>query len=159
MKSSVPFRISALPLEPFIPLFSLDDAELAKHGGRRCIADRKPGFPCRVSLLDADPGERVILVPFSHHSVDSPYQASGPIFVRQGAKQAILDVNEVPESVRGRLLSIRAYDASGLMVDAEVAEGSELESQIERFFALPHVAYLHLHNARPGCYSCRVDRV
>src|SRR5262249_25942493 len=124
----------------------------------RCLADKKPGFPCRVSLLDAEPGERLILVPFSHQAVDSPYRASGPIFVREGAKQAILDVNEVPESVRGRLFSIRAYDSNGLMLDAEVAEGCELEAQIERFSALPAVAYLHLHNARPGCYSCRVDR-
>jgi hypothetical protein len=159
MKSSVLFRISALPLEPFVPLFPLSDAELASHGGLHYVADKKPGFPCRVSLLDAEPGERVILVPFPHHAVDSPYRASGPIFVREGAKQAMLAVNEVPQSVRGRLLSIRAYDADGLMVDAEVADGRELEGQIERFFASPNVAYLHLHNARPGCYSCRVDRV
>jgi hypothetical protein len=64
----------------------------------------------------------------------------------------------VPESVRRRLLSIRSYDASGLMVDAEVAEGQELEHHVERFLTNPTVAYLHLHNARPGCYSCRLER-
>src|SRR5262249_19577580 len=127
MKTSVPFRITALPVEPFVPLFSRSDAELATFGARRCVADKKPGFPCRVSLVDAEPGERVILLPFSHHAVDSPYQASGPIFVREGARQADLDVGEVPELLRERLLSIRAYDSCGLMVDAEVGEGRELE--------------------------------
>ena len=30
--------------------------------------------------------------------------------------------------------------------------------QVDRFFGDPRVRYLHLHNARPGCYNCRVDR-
>jgi hypothetical protein len=39
-----------------------------------------------------------------------------------------------------------------------VSPGSELEALIERFLAEPRVAYLHVHNARRGCYACRVDR-
>ena len=57
------------------------------------------------------------------------------------------------------MLSVRAYDAVGLMVGAEICEGSRLEAQVERFFARGEVAYLHLHNARPGCFACRVERV
>ena len=60
--------------------------------------------------------------------------------------------------MRRRLLSVRAYDAAGTMTDADVVEGTELEGTVTRLFADPAVAYLHLHNARPGCYSCRVDR-
>jgi hypothetical protein len=159
MASTVSFRISALPLDPFVPLFALNDDELARHGARRCVADAKPGYPCRVSLVDAEPGERVLLLPYRFHDVASPYQASGPIFVRETARPAVPGINEVPDAVRRRLLSVRAYDSAGVMVDAEVAEGRELESQVERFFADERVAYLHLHNARPGCYSCRVDRI
>src|SRR5262249_54388638 len=135
------------------------DAELAKHGACRCLADSKPGFPCRVSLVDAEPGEQVLLLPFTHHAVNSPYQASGPIYVREGARQATPAIGEVPQSVRQRLLSLRAYDAAGFMLDAEVTEGSALEAHVERFFADARVAYLHVHNARPGCYSCRIGRV
>ena len=158
MQTSSAFRVVGLPIEPFVPLFSLSDAELAKHDARRYVADHKPGFPCRVSLVDAEPDERVILLPFAHHACKSPYQSSGPIFVREQARPAILKVGELPQVVRGRLLSIRGYDADGLMVDADVAEGSELERHIQRFFADSRIAYLHLHNARPGCYSCRVER-
>lgn len=153
------FRIRALPLERFISFFAMNDVELAKHNARRCIADEKPGFPCRVSLVDAEPGERLILLPFEHLDVASPYRSSGPIFVREQALQADLDVNEVPEVVRHRLLSVRAYDAAGTMTGAEVTEGRELAHQVRRFFADAKVAFLHVHNARPGCYSCRVDRV
>jgi hypothetical protein len=53
---------------------------------------------------------------------------------------------------------VRGYDADGFLVDAEVVEGREIESVIEKMFADQQVAYLHVHNARPGCYSCRIDR-
>ena len=153
------FRIRALPIEPFAPLFTLDDDALSARGARRCVADAKPGFPCRVSLEDAEPGERVILTGYAHQNDGGPYQASGPVFVREGARQAEPEAGEVPESVRIRLLSARAYDRDGLMIGAEVVEGRDLEAQIERWFADPRVRYLHLHNARPGCYNCRVDRL
>jgi len=159
MTTPTPFQISALPLEPFLPLFSLTDDELLARGARRCVVDAKPGYPCRVSLRDAEIGEKVILLTHTHHPVDGPYQASGPIYVRESAEPARLEPGEVPEVVGGRLLSLRAYNAKGLMRAAEVFEGHELEQQIERLFADPKVAYLHVHNARPGCFSCRVDRV
>jgi hypothetical protein len=159
MKYSTHFRILGLPIEPFRSLFALDDAALAKHGACRRIADSKPGFPCRVSLVDAEPGERLLLLPYKHHDVAAPYQASGPIYVREVAREATPGIDEVPEVVRGRLMSVRAYDGDGFMQGAEVTEGRLLEETIERFFGDARVAYLHLHNARPGCYSCRVDRV
>lgn len=155
---SATFRIVALPAEPFAPLFDLDDAELAARGARRMVVDARPGYPCRVSLSDAEIGETVVLLPFVHHDVDTPYRASGPIFVRQGAAAAGLAPGEVPAMLLHRQLSLRAYDAGAMMVRSEVLEGSELEAAIGRCFADPQIAYLHVHNARPGCYNCRVER-
>ena len=152
------FQISALPREPFTPLFALDDDALAQHGAARYIVDKRPGFPCRVSLEDAEPGERVILVPYEHQPALSPYRASGPIFVREAAQTALPDPDAVPELLRARLLSVRAYDSNHLIVDAEVTDGRELESCVRRFFNRRSVAYAHIHFARPGCYACRVDR-
>ena len=115
--------------------------------------------PCRVSLRDALPGEVSILLHWEHHAArTSPYRASGPIFVREGAIETASFVNHVPEQQRIRLLSVRAYDAGGFMLDAEVAPGAELEALVRRFFRRPEVAYLHAHNARRGCYSCRIGR-
>ena len=153
------FRIRALDAETFAPLFALADSELAARGILRVVADEKPGFPCRVSLADAEVGETLLLLHHLHHDVPGPYRASGPIYVRERALAATPAPGEVPVSVRGRLLSFRAYDAAGLLRDADVAEGRELESVVARLFADPSVAYLHVHNARPGCYSCRVDRM
>jgi len=152
------FRIVGLPLAQFESLFSLDDNELARKGARRLIVDAKPGFPCRVSLQDAEIGERIILAPFVHHDVELPYRASGAIFVRETAKEIELAPGEIPDVVTSRVMSVRAYNDKGMMVNAAVIPGKELESPIEKFFDDAKVSYLHLHNAGAGCYSCRVER-
>jgi hypothetical protein len=120
--------------------------------------DESPGYPCRVSLEDASVGEQVILTPFVHHNVDSPYRSSGPVFVREAAREAEPRENEIPELLRHRELSVRAYDQSGMMVDAAVVRGSKLEGYIHRSFESEEVGYLHIHNAGPGCFNCVVER-
>ena len=152
------FQFIALPAEQFASVFSQSDEELEAIGGRRIVVDEKPGFPCRVSLADAEIGETVLLVPFIHHDVSSPYRASGPIFVRSDARTATPAVNEIPAMFTHRLQSIRAYDAAAMMVDAEVVNGSALAETIRHLFANDRVSYLHIHNAKPGCYNCRVVR-
>lgn len=152
------FRIVGLPLAQFQSWFSLSDDELVKRGARRMTVDAKPGFPCRVGLADAEIGETVILLPFAHHDVDSPYRATGPIFVRENASEADLAVGEVPEVVLSRTMSVRAYNKNAMMLDGSVIPGSEIKSHIEQLFANPDIAYLHLHNAGAGCYSCKVER-
>ncbi len=153
------FRISGLPLAQFAPLFALPDDQLAERNIVRRIADRKPGFPCRVSLRDADVGESVLLLNYEHQAVATPYRSSHAIYVREDAQQAAPEVGEVPEVLSSRLLSVRAFDASGFMANADVVHGVELAAAITRFLAQPTVAYLHLPNAKPGCYAARVDRV
>ena len=153
------FRICGLPALQFQPLFAMTDAQLEAIGVRRCSADDStPGYPCRVSLMHAKPGEELILTSFQHQNANSPYRASGPIFVRKNAVETFTAVNTVPNPLRVRLLSIRAYDSNDLIVDAEVIEGANLEAALAHFLAQESVAYLHVHNARRGCYACRIDR-
>jgi hypothetical protein len=155
---STPFRVVALPAERFAPLFELTDEELGARGARRMVVDGKPGYPCRVSLADAEIGETVILLTHTHHEVESPYRASGPIYVRRGAATAEPTPGEIPVMLRHRQLSLRAYDAEAMMVRSEVVEGREVAAAIGRHFEDPAVSYLHVHNARPGCFNFRVER-
>ncbi len=155
---STDFRITALPTEPFEPFFHMTDEQLAAAGAARMTADKKPGFPCRVSLADAEVGEEVVLLPFAHHEVGSPYRASGPIFVRKQAKMAAPVVNEVPQKLLTRLLSLRGYDRRAMMVGATVVEGAGVATALRQLFADEVVEYVHIHNAKPGCFACRADR-
>lgn len=154
----MPFRISALPYAPFAPLFALADDVLHARQARRVIAGPNGGYPCRVSLVDAAPGETLILAHYEHQPVDSPFRASHAIYVREAAIEAPLAPGAVPALFRTRLLSLRGFDEEGMMQAADVVEGVALEPAIETMLADPAVAYLHLHYAKPGCYAARVDR-
>jgi hypothetical protein len=151
-------RYRGLGADSFSHLFGLSNDELVARGMRRIVVDEKPGFPCRVTLEDAERGERVILLPFEHQSAHSPFRASGPIFVREAAHATFDRTGAPPEVLGGRKLSARAYGKDGMMVDADVAEGLDVIPLLERFFSTSEVEYAHIHFARRGCYACRVER-
>ena len=152
------FRITGLSNEAFTSLFGLTDEDLAARGAKRYVADAKPGFPDRVELRDAEPGESVILVNHRHQPADTPYQASHAIFVLEGAGARYDRVDEIPEVLRPRTISLRAFDAAHMMVDADLVEGSVLEGAIDSLLANPEVDYIQAHYAKRGCYAARIER-
>lgn len=152
------FIIQSLPKEEFEKLFSLTDLELEGQHIIRMTVSAKPGFPCRVSLEDAEPGEEVLLLPYVFHRASSPYRASGPIFVRKKAVAAKPVVNEIPFMLQHRLLSVRSYDADGMMKGSTVIEGKNLAEHLSATFDDPAISYIHIHNAKAGCYNCLVKR-
>jgi hypothetical protein len=152
------FQLSGIPHEPFEHLFQFSEEQLRTLGAVRRVATEEPGFPCRVSLQDARVGEELLLLPYLHQPATSPYRASGPIFVRRHARQRVLAAGEVPPYVSRRVISLRAYDASHMMVDATVCEGRCVAEELERILANTSVAYVHLHNAKQGCFSCTANR-
>ena len=151
------FRIQGLDPQPFADLFSLSDEELVARGAMRVVADQSPGYPCRISLTDAEVGDRIVLTHYEHHAVASPFRSGYAIYVRQGERRYD-ETDRVPPALRSRLVSLRAFDKSGMLLDADVAPGRELEPLIERLFADPRVAYQHAHFAKPGCYAALVER-
>jgi Protein of unknown function (DUF1203) len=152
------FQIHALPKAPFADLFALPDADLHRQGMRRVIADTKPGFPCRVSLQDAEIGEELLLLNYTHLDGSTPYAASHAIYVRKDATQAQPMPDAVPDVLAMRLLSVRAFDSDNLMVAADVTDGKSLSTLLNRFFSNGSVAVIHVHNAKQGCFAARVTR-
>ncbi|MEO7360626.1 MAG: DUF1203 domain-containing protein [Gemmatimonadaceae bacterium] len=153
------FQVIALPSSEFEALYGVSDEELLRRGIRTSIATARPGFPCRVSLQDAEPGTRMFLMHYEHQSVNSPYRSSHAIYVQDGAATASVPVNHVPAVLRVRLLSVRAFDRLGMMIDADVIDGADAAPTFERLLGNDKTAYLHVHNAKRGCYAARVDRV
>jgi hypothetical protein len=151
------FRILGLSPGPFRALFAMPDARLHKLGARRVFAD-DPRMPCRVSIEHAELGEELLLLNFEHQPANTPYRACHAIYVRKAAEKAYDAVDVVPEVLRSRLLAIRAFDAQDMMIDAEVCEGAHAAGVFARFLADPQASYLHVHNAKRGCYAARVER-
>jgi Protein of unknown function (DUF1203) len=151
------FRFKGLHAEPFSDLIALSDAELESRGMRRMVANAKPGFPCRVTLEDAEPGESLLLLNYEHQPAHSPYRAIGPIFVRETAADPF-NGTDVPPVLRSRILSLRAYDKDAMIVEAAVVDGKEVETVLERLFARADTAYVHIHYAARGCFATLVER-
>lgn len=152
------YKIAGLEPSAFAHLSNLSDVELAEHGALRMTADKKPGFPCRLTLDDAEIGEKLLLVNHCSHEGKNPYRASHAIFVSEGVTEAAKYEDEIPPALDRRILSLRAFDSDGMMVDAALAQPGEADSMIRRLFADQQVDHIDAHNAIRGCFAARVDR-
>ena len=114
------FQITGLDAAPFRRFYGLSDDELQSFGVKRLIADEKPGFPDRIELRDVEQGEALLLLNYLHQPADTPYRASHAIFVREWAETPYRAVDETPDVLWIRPISLRAFDASGDMVDADL---------------------------------------
>lgn len=151
------FVVKGLDPAPFRPLFALSDEELATRGIVRMTVN-SPTFPCRVSLKDREIGETVLLLNHVSHEVANPYRASHAIFVAEAATEAAEYVDEIPPVFQKRILSLRGFDADGMMADAILTQPGEAKEGIRRLFANPAIAAIHAHNATRGCFAARIER-
>jgi uncharacterized protein DUF1203 len=123
----------------------------------RVTANAPNSFPCRRCLEDAQQGETLVLTGYDPFTGPSPYSGPGPIYVHE-RDCSPFDGDGIPDQLRRRLLSVRAYDRAHMLVAADVADGADLTDVAARLLGTPGTAYLHVHNARPGCFAARIDR-
>jgi hypothetical protein len=152
------YKITGLEASAFAHLVGLSDAELERHGAVRMTADAKPSFPCRITLDDADIGETLLLINHVSHDGDNPYRASHAIFVSEQAREAASYTDQVPPALDRRVLSLRAFDAAGMMRDAALVQPGEADPAIRRLLADQQVDHIDAHNATRGCFAARIER-
>lgn len=153
------FRMLGLDPAPFRHLYGLSDEELKAASAVRYRVDQPDAFPDRVELADAKVGETVLLVNHMHQPADTPYKSSHAIFVREGALERRELVDEVPNSLRIRPLSLRAFDAEHMMVAGQLVDGAEAAQAIETMLARPKIRYIQAHFARRGCYAAHIEPI
>lgn len=150
------YRISGLDPAPYKPLFGLSNDDLAKRGIVRMTVTQKPNFPCRISLVDREIGEDVLLLNHVSHDVGNPYRAAHAIFVADAEQGEF--VNEIPPVFQSRVLSLRGFDKDGMMADAVLVQPEKAEAAIRRLFENPGIEMIHAHNATRGCFSAKIER-
>jgi hypothetical protein len=111
-----------------------------------------------VTLTDAEPGETVLLLNWEHQPAPTPFRASHAIFVREGGGRQFDETDVIPDALRRRILSVRAFDSGDMMIDADLVDGNELESLLDPYLARPDTAYVQIHYAKRGCYAARAER-
>lgn len=151
------YRIKGLEPAAFASLFQLGDAELEAKGMARMAVDN-PNFPCRISLRDCELGDEVILLNHVSHDGNNPYRASHAIFVSKSATEPGDYVDTVPPALERRILSLRAFDAQGMMVEAALAQPGKADPVIRKLLGNPAAAHIDAHNAIRGCFAARIDR-
>ena len=144
---------------PYRHLFSFDDAELAQQGIVRMTVDSPRGFPCRVTLTEAQPGDNVLLLNHASRTDAGPYRATHAIFVSESGSAAARYLDEIPPALATRQLSLRAFDAAGMMVAAMLTEPGAAEDGLLTLLDNPAVVEVDAHNAVRGCFAARARRV
>lgn len=152
------YRIEGLDPARFAHLVGLPDDELAAYGVVRMTAGERPGFPCRVSLDDAEVGETLFLLNHVSHDGDNPYRATHAIFVGEQSMVAATYRDEVPPALDRRILSLRAFDRAGMMTDAALVQPGETDGMIRRLLDDEQVDHIDAHNATRGCFAARIER-
>ena len=152
------FIISGLPAEEFQHLIGLSDEELNSRGVIRKAADAKPGYPCRVTLEDAEPGENVLLLNYENHKAATPYRSSYAVYVREGAHQAKTFRDELPPVFQNRPIALRFYDKAGMLIGADLDISGELQSKINQALENDEIDYIHAHYAMHGCFAAEIRR-
>jgi hypothetical protein len=152
------YRIEGLAREAYDGLLGLDDETLAERGARSVVADSKPGFPCRVTLEDAEPGERLILFNHVSHDVPTPFRSAYAIYVRESADAPACYIDETPPVFESRALGLRGFDSEGMLRGALLALPGEADSKIRALFDRPEIESIHAHNAAAGCFAAKIVR-
>ncbi len=152
------FVITGLSPESFSHLFGIPDDVLSLRNIVRKTADSKPGYPCRVTLEDAEPGETVLLLNHESHSAPTPYASRYAIYVREGAAAANTFRDELPPVFLNRPIALRFFSAEGMLVGADMGMNVELKAKIEQALDRPDVAYIHAHNAMHGCFAAEIRK-
>jgi len=136
----------------------MNEEALAARGIVRKTADAKPGYPCRITLEDAEPGDSVLLMNYESHKVETPYRSAYAIYVTQGAAETGVFKDEIPPVMKGRPIALRIFSEDGMLIGADLVVSGDLEGAIERAFGNEKAGYIHAHNAAHGCFSARIDR-
>lgn len=152
------FRIIGLQSDQFSHLIARDDATLAQFDAERHHISMEHVAPCRITLDDVPKGETAVLVSYEHQGAQTPYRQSGPIYLSEAGAQHWDKVDEIPPAMKRRTLSVRGFDGTGNMIEAEVVEGASLDDCINTFFVNQSVAEIHIHYARRGCFGARAVR-
>ena len=152
------YIISGLDPADFAHFVDLPDDQLAALGAARMTADAYPGYPCRVTLDDAQAGETLLLVNHCSHDAANAYRATHAMFVSETALSPATYRNQIPPALDRRILSLRGFDRAGMMRDAVLVQPGEADPAVRKLLADPAIDHVDAHNATRGCFAARIER-
>ena len=109
--------------------------------------------------MDAEPGEDLLLVNFEHLPVGNPYRSCYAVYVREGASESGANIaTKCPTSLLRACCRCARFGTDDMLMAGEVIEGTELDPLLRAWLADPATGFIHVHNAKPGCFAAEVRR-
>ena len=150
----MPFTVTAI--DSATAQICRDEVASGTRPGRRVTLD-EAGAPCRHCLRPGQIGEDMVLFTYQPFAGDGPYTVPSPIFLHAEGCDPYDDRDELPALLRHGLRAVRSYDDQHDLIDGDVVAGTDLEVAIDRLLNDDRAAYLHVHSATAGCFTCRID--
>ena len=150
----MPFTVTAI--DSSTAQICRDEIANGARPGRR-VTLNDPGAPCRHCLRPGAVGEDMLLFTYQPFTGDGPYAVPSPIFLHADGCDPYHNRDEIPALLRTGLRAVRSYDEHHDLIDGDVVAGTDLEATFDRLLGDDHAAYLHVHSATAGCFTCRID--
>jgi len=125
---------------------------------QRLDADRT--YPCRHCLREASGRSGMLLFSYQTPKPKSVYGHPMAIFMCACDCERFEKKDVIPDIVRNRIVSFRAFYGDGMMIyDAnELVDGGDHDAAVRRIFSRDDVAYINAHTAKAGCMLCHIER-
>jgi hypothetical protein len=117
-------------------------------------------YPCRHCLREASGEQGMLLLSHQAPEPRSVYGHPTAIFLCAQACARFDAPDTVPEIVRNRQVSLRAFNSDGMMLYTanELVEGAGHDAAIRRIFDRAEVAFINVHTTKAGCMLCHIAR-
>ncbi len=152
------YIVRGLDPAPYRALFEAPPEVLAENLAEWREIEAFGGHPCRVTLEEAQIGERVLLINFVSLDKPTPFRASHAIYVRENAQIAAVYEDCLPDMLVNRTLGLRGFTEDGYLHHGALAAAGEAHISIGELLRQSEVAYVDIHAAGYGCFIARAER-
>jgi Protein of unknown function (DUF1203) len=116
-------------------------------------------YPCRHCLREASGRTGMLLFSYQTPKPRSVYGQPTAIFLCANPCDRFDGPDSIPDIVRNRLVSLRAFRRDGMMIyDANEIVDGDYDGAVRKIFARDEVAFINAHTAKAGCMLCHIER-
>src|SRR5258708_6184979 len=127
---------------------------------REVAAGRAPCRHC-LELVRLNEEELILFTMDAFHGLpngETVPPSPGPVYIHAQSCGRYEGKNGIPDTYRGRLLTLEAFGKDRTLVAEVRASNSQEEKIAEKLFANPEVRYIQVRSTEAGCFLFRIER-
>lgn len=123
---------------------------------REVAAGRAPCRHC-LELVKLNQEEVILFTMDAFHGLDVP-PSPGPVYIHAEECNRYEDAGTIPQTYRGRLLTLEAFGADRKLLAEVRATDSQEENIANELLLNPGVEYVNVRSTEAGCFLFRLER-